>query len=160
MQKNRLFPAFNAVRSSKQEVGCKSAVAPASPAVSKSSILDGLTNGTHLLTLLGQACGLIAELTNDPDFYKEARGRARCRGIAENHAPSLIERWEQLQDEIERTTGNYHLETDTACKQLFRTMTDSLCRHQVEISRQLEAQGMIWAPEYGWTYKSAERTQK
>lgn len=126
----------------------------------KAVILGSMSCGEHLLTILGQACDLIAEFTNDPDFYKEARRRARCRGIAENHAPSLIERWEQLQDEIERTTGNYHLETDTACKQLFRTMTDSLCRHQVEISRQLEAQGMIWAPEYGWTYKSAERTQK
>lgn len=160
MQKSTLFPGFNLKKSSKHEVRQKSDVVPASPTGSKSAILCGLTNGTHLLTLLGQACGLIAELTNDPDFYKEARRRARCRGIAENRAPSLIERWEQLQDEIERTTGNYHLETDTACKQLFRTMTDSLCRHQVEISRQLEAQGMIWAPEYGWTYKSAERTQK
>lgn len=160
MQESTLFPGFNLKKSSKHEVRGKSAVMPASPTDSKSAILDGLTDGVHLLTLLGQACGLIAELTNDPDFYKEARRRARCRGIAENHAPSLIERWEQLQDEIERTIGNYHLETDSTCKQLFRTMTDSLCRRQVEISHQLEAQGMTWTPEHGWTRKSAERTQK
>lgn len=153
MQQNRLFPAFNSTKSSKHEVGCKKSAPSASPTAQKANILDGLTNGTHLLTLLGQACGLIAELTNDPNFYKEARRRVRCRGIAENHLPSLIERWEQLKDEIERTTGNYRLETDSACKQLFRAMTNSLCRHQAEIDHQLEAQGMTWTPEHGWIQK-------
>ena len=113
MSKNSAFPALNTRKSSQSRGRVKSA--PPLPQQTKQRLLDGLTDGEHLLTLLGAACQLIGELTDDPAFYREAKRRARCRGIAENHIPSKIERWEQLQDEIERTSGNYHLETDSTC---------------------------------------------
>ena len=148
MSKNSAFPALNTRKSSQSWGRVKSA--PPLPQQTKQRLLDGLTDGEHLLTLLGAACQLIGELTDDPAFYREAKRRARCRGIAENHIPSKIERWEQLQDEIERTSGNYHLETDSTCKQLFYTMTMSLCRHAEELERQLRADGMTWTKEEGW----------
>lgn len=148
MSKNSAFPALNTRKSSQSRGRVKSA--PPLPQQTKQRLLDGLTDGEHLLTLLGAACQLIGELTDDPAFYREAKRRARCRGIAENHIPSKIERWEQLQDEIERTSGNYHLETDTVHKQLFHTMTMSLCKHAESIGQQLEAQGMKWTREHGW----------
>lgn len=148
MSKNSVFPALNTRKSSQSRGRVKSA--PPLPQQTKQRLLDGLTDGEHLLTLLGAACQLIGELTDDPAFYREAKRRARCRGIAENHIPSKIERWEQLQDEIERTSGNYHLETDSTCKQLFYTMTMSLCRHAEELERQLRADGMTWTKEEGW----------
>lgn len=153
MDKNVLFPAFKADKSSENRGGVIPHPTTSShpdPFSEKERILGGMTSGEHLLTLLGIACKCIGELTQDPEFYKEARRRARCRGIAENHKPSMIERWEQLQDEIERTTGNYHLETDTVHKQLFHTMTMSLCKHAEGIGQQLEAQGMKWTREHGW----------
>lgn len=148
MSKNSAFPALNTRKSSQSRGRVKST--PPLPQQTKQRLLDGLTDGEHLLTLLGAACQLIGELTDDPAFYREAKRRARCRGIAENHIPSKIERWEQLQDEIERTSGNYHLETDSTCKQLFYTMTMSLCRHAEELERQLRADGMTWTKEEGW----------
>lgn len=148
MSKNSVFPALNTRKSSQLRGEKKSA--PPLPQQTKQRLLDGLTDGEHLLTLLGAACQLIGELTDDPAFYREAKRRARCRGIAENHIPSKIERWEQLQDEIKRTNGNYHLETDSTCKQLFYTMTMSLCRHAEELERQLRADGMTWTKEEGW----------
>lgn len=148
MSKNSAFPALNTRKSSQSRGRVKSA--PPLPQQTKQRLLDGLTDGEHLLTLLGAACQLIGELTDDPAFYREAKRRARCRGIAENHIPSKIERWELLQDEIERTSGNYHLETDSTCKQLFYTMTMSLCRHAEELERQLRADGMTWTKEEGW----------
>ena len=148
MSKNSAFPALNTRKSSQSRGRVKSA--PPLPQQTKQRLLDGLTDGEHLLTLLGAACQLIGELTDDPAFYREAKRRARCRGIAENHIPSKIERWEQLQDEIERTSGNYHLETDSTCTQLFYTMTMSLCRHAEELERQLRADGMTWTKEEGW----------
>lgn len=148
MSKNSAFPALNTRKSSQSRGRVKSA--PPLPQQTKQRLLDGLTDGEHLLTLLGAACQLIGELPDDPAFYREAKRRARCRGIAENHIPSKIERWEQLQDEIERTSGNYHLETDSTCKQLFYTMTMSLCRHAEELERQLRADGMTWTKEEGW----------
>lgn len=148
MSKNSAFPALNTRKSSQSRGRVKSALPL--PQQTKQRLLDGLTDGEHLLTLLGAACQLIGELTDDPAFYREAKRRARCRGIAENHIPSKIERWEQLQDEIERTSGNYHLETDSTCKQLFYTMTMSLCRHAEELERQLRADGMTWTKEEGW----------
>ena len=148
MSKNSAFPALNTRKSSQSRGRVKSA--PPLPQQTKQRLLDGLTDGEHLLTLLGAACQLIGELTDAPAFYREAKRRARCRGIAENHIPSKIERWEQLQDEIERTSGNYHLETDSTCKQLFYTMTMSLCRHAEELERQLRADGMTWTKEEGW----------
>lgn len=148
MSKNSAFPALNTRKSLQSRGRVKSA--PPLPQQTKQRLLDGLTDGEHLLTLLGAACQLIGELTDDPAFYREAKRRARCRGIAENHIPSKIERWEQLQDEIERTSGNYHLETDSTCKQLFYTMTMSLCRHAEELERQLRADGMTWTKEEGW----------
>ena len=148
MSKNSAFPALNTRKSSQSRGRVKSA--PPLPQQTKQRLLDGLTDGEHLLTLLGAACQLIGKLTDDPAFYREAKRRARCRGIAENHIPSKIERWEQLQDEIERTSGNYHLETDSTCKQLFYTMTMSLCRHAEELERQLRADGMTWTKEEGW----------
>ena len=138
MSKNSAFPALNTRKSSQSRGRVKSA--PPLPQQTKQRLLDGLADGEHLLTLLGAACQLIGELTDDPAFYREAKRRARCK----------IERWEQLQDEIERTSGNYHLETDSTCKQLFYTMTMSLCRHAEELERQLRADGMTWTKEEGW----------
>lgn len=160
MNKNVLFPAFKADKSSENRGRVTLHPAPPTSADSfseKERILEGMISGEHLLTLLGIACKCIGELTQDPEFYKEAKRRARCRGITENHKPSMIERWEQLQDEIERTTGNYHLETDTVHKQLFRTMTMSLCKHAESIGQQLEAQGMKWTREHGWTEEQNTR---
>ena len=148
MGKNSAFPALNLRKSSEIRSEGKSDALTSQQ--TKQRLLDGLTDGEHLLTLLGAACQLIGELTDDPAFYREAKRRARCRGIAENHIPSKIERWEQLQDEIERTNGNYHLETDSTCKQLFYTMTMRLCRHAEELERQLRADGMTWTKEEGW----------
>lgn len=148
MSKSNAFPALNLRKSSQSRDRGK--CAPPHPRQEKQRLLDGMANGEHLITLLGAACRYIGELTDDPKFYREAKRCVRCRGVAENHIPSKIERWEQLQEEIERTNGNYHLETDSACKQLFYTMTMSLCRHAEELERQLRAEGMKWTREHGW----------
>ena len=148
MSKSNAFPALNLRKSSQSRNRGK--CAPPHPRQEKQRLLDGMANGEHLITLLGAACRYIGELTDDPKFYREAKRCVRCRGVAENHTPSKIERWEQLQEEIERTNGNYHLETDSACKQLFYTMTMSLCRHAEELERQLRAEGMKWTWEHGW----------
>ncbi len=148
MSKSNAFPALN-LRKSSQSRGEGKCTSPHHQQ-EKQRLLDGMASGEHLITLLGAACRYIGELTDDPKFYREAKRCVRCRGIAENHIPSKIERWEQLQEEIERTNGNYHLETDSTCKQLFYTMTMSLCRHAEELERQLRAEGMTWTKEEGW----------
>ncbi|MBU5489802.1 hypothetical protein [Butyricicoccus intestinisimiae] len=148
MDKNNAFPALKLRKSSEIRSEGKSDALTSQQ--EKQRLLDGMASGEHLITLLGAACRYIGELTDDPKFYREAKRCVRCRGIAENHIPSKIERWEQLQEEIERTNGNYHLETDSTCKQLFHTMTMSLCRHAEELERQLRAEGMTWTKEEGW----------
>lgn len=152
MSINPLIPAFTSKNDSTAKVGRSSTLSPDSQ---KDRILSGITDRVHLLTLLGMACQLIGELTNDRAFYEEAKRRARCRGMAENHLPSKVERWEQLQKEIESTMGNYHLETDSALKHLHHLLLNAECKYQEELTKDLEAQGLQWTPEHGWARKEA-----
>ena len=154
MSINSLIPAFKSKKDSIQRMEYSTPTSPSPPLeAQKDRILTGITDREHLLTLLGMACQLIGELTNDRAFYEEAKRRARCRGMAENHLPSKIERWEQLQKEIESTTGNYHLETDSTLKHLHHLILDAQCKQQEQLTRDLEAQGLQWTPQHGWTRK-------
>lgn len=152
MSINSLIPAFTSKKGSISEVECSTPTPPTPPLeAQKDRILTGITDREHLLTLLGMACQLIGELTNDRAFYEEAKRRARCRGMAENHLPSKIERWEHLQNEIESTTGYYHLETDSTLKHLHHILLNAQCTYQEQLTRDLEAQGLQWTPQHGWT---------
>ena len=112
--------------------------APASCPEGKSALLEAITRGEHLVTLLGMACRIIADATGDPDFLTQARQAVRGLGAAVNHKPTIQERHDRLLEQIERLQAAQRVEDDPAIRALYQGMITERADWAAQIGEELD----------------------
>ena len=118
---------------------CFSSAAPASCADHKAALLEAITRGEHLVTLLGMACRIIADATGDPDFLTQARQAVRGLGTAVNHKPTMQERYDGLLEQIRRLQAAQRVEDDPAIRALYQGMITERADWAAQIGAELDA---------------------
>ena len=150
MEKTALFPALHTIKVKKyseggERSGSLSLTSPMrSPthygkSADKAALLEAITRGEHLVTLLGQACRTIADATDDPDFLTQARQAVRGLGTAVNHKPTIQERYDGLLEQIRRLQAAQRVEDDPAIRALYQGMITERADWAAQIGAELDA---------------------
>lgn len=149
MEKTALFPAFNTIKvNNHSEGGERSGSLPlTSPmrspthygkSTDKAALLEAITRGEHLVTLLGMACRIIADATGDPDFLTQARQAVRGLGAAVNHKPTMQEHYDGLLEQIRRLQAAQRVEDDSAIRALYQGMITERADWAAQIGEELD----------------------
>lgn len=112
---------------------------PAMPAEQqKAALLDGMKRGEHLVTLLGQACRTIAELTGDSAFYEQSRLAVRGLGTAVNHKPTEQQEYDGLLEQIARLTAAQRYEDDPVFCDMLNKMACGRSEYAARIGARID----------------------